>query len=67
MRVEWLEKALKNLENEANFIALENPNAADDFSVAIFASVDKLAQFPSMGLKVRSSTPESGRHPTGPT
>lgn len=35
MRVEWLEKALKNLEDEANYIALENPKAADDFSDAI--------------------------------
>lgn len=41
MRVEWLEKALKNLEDEAIYIALENPRAADDFSDAIFASVDK--------------------------
>lgn len=49
MQVEWLEKALKNLEDEANYIALENPKAADDFSEAIFASVDKLAQFPAMG------------------
>lgn len=49
MRVEWLEKALKHLEDEANYIALENPRAADDFSDAIFASVDKLAQFLSMG------------------
>ena len=31
MQVEWLEKALKNLEDEANYIALENPKAADDF------------------------------------
>lgn len=53
MRVEWLEKALKNLEDEANYIALENPKAADDFSVAIFASVDRLAQFPSMGREGR--------------
>lgn len=52
MRVEWLEKALKNLEDEASYIALENPKAADDFSAAIFTSVDKLAQFPAMGLKV---------------
>lgn len=43
MRVEWLETALKNLEDEANYIALENPQAADDFSEAIFSSVDKLA------------------------
>ncbi|KPB68885.1 Ribbon-helix-helix protein domain-containing protein [Pseudomonas syringae pv. maculicola] len=30
MRIEWLAKALKNLEDEANYIALENPKAADD-------------------------------------
>jgi toxin ParE1/3/4 len=35
MRVEWLEKALKSLEDEASYIALENPKAADDFSDAI--------------------------------
>ncbi len=67
MRVEWLEKALKNLEDEANYIALENPKAADDFSDAIFASVDKLAQFPRWAVKVGLNTPENGRYPTGPT
>jgi toxin ParE1/3/4 len=56
MRVEWLEKALKNLEDEANYIALENPKAADDFSDAIFVSVDGLAQFPSMGREGRGKT-----------
>jgi plasmid stabilization system protein ParE len=40
VRVEWLATALKNLEDEAGYIALENPKAADDFSEAIFASVD---------------------------
>ena len=53
MRVEWLAKALKNLEDEASYIALENPKAADEFSEAIFASVDKLAQFPTMGREGR--------------
>lgn len=53
VRVEWLEKALKNLEDEASFIALENPKAADDFSDAIFASVDKLVRFPAMGREGR--------------
>ena len=53
MRVEWLEKALKNLEDEANYIALENPKAAGDFSDAIFAGVDNLAQFPTMGREGR--------------
>ena len=65
MRVEWLEKALKNLEDEANYIALENPRAADDFSDAIFASVDKLAQFLSMGREAGSKTPENGQYPIG--
>ena len=53
MQIEWLEKALKNLEDEANYIALENPKAADDFSVAMFASVDKLTHFPSMDREGR--------------
>lgn len=53
MRVEWLEIALKNLEDEASYIALENPAAADDFSDAIFASVEKLALFPSIGREGR--------------
>jgi plasmid stabilization system protein ParE len=51
--VEWLARALKNLEDQANYIALENPKAADDFSEAIFASVDRLAQFPDMGREGR--------------
>lgn len=38
MQVEWLERALKNLEDESNYIALENPKAADDLSAAIFAT-----------------------------
>ena len=64
-RVEWLEKALRNLEDEANYIALENPKAADEFSDAIFASVDKLAQFPSWDAKVGLNTPTNGQCPTG--
>ena len=53
MRVEWLERALKNLEDEASYIALENPKAANDFSDAVFASVEKLARFPAMGREGR--------------
>jgi len=53
MRVEWLERALHNLEDEASYIALENPKAADDFVDAIFASVEKLAWFPAMGREGR--------------
>jgi plasmid stabilization system protein ParE len=39
-----LKKRSKNLEDEANYITLENPKAADDFSDAIFAIIDKTAQ-----------------------
>lgn len=60
MRVEWLEKALKNLEDKVNYIALENPKATDDFSDAIFASVDNLAKSPAMGREGRVKKHESG-------
>ena len=53
MRVEWLRTALKNLDDEATFIALENPTAAADFVKAIFASVEHLAQFPAIGREGR--------------
>lgn len=53
MQVEWLAAALKNLEDEAGYIALENPEAADALSDAIFASVDKIALFPQMGREGR--------------
>jgi plasmid stabilization system protein ParE len=65
VRVEWLEKALKNLEDEANYIALENPQAADDFADAIFASVDHLARFPAMGREGRVKIHANGPCRTG--
>lgn len=55
MRVEWLRRALRDLEEEVAYIALENPEAADRFSEAIFASVDKLKLFPTMGREGRIS------------
>ncbi|MFJ2479993.1 type II toxin-antitoxin system RelE/ParE family toxin [Pseudomonas sp. NPDC087598] len=53
MRVEWLRTALKNLDDEAAYIALENPKAASEFVQAIFASVDHLEQFPASGREGR--------------
>jgi plasmid stabilization system protein ParE len=53
MRVEWLKTALKNLDEEAAYIALENPAAAVAFVQAIQASVEKLAPFPAMGREGR--------------
>lgn len=67
MRVEWLEKALKNLEDESDYLALENPQAADDFSDAIFASVDRLAIFPALGRVGRVRTRANGLSPIGLT
>jgi plasmid stabilization system protein ParE len=66
VRVEWLATALKNLEDEAGYIALGNPKAADDFSEAIFASVEKLAQFPAMGREGRVKNTREWAVPIGP-
>jgi plasmid stabilization system protein ParE len=53
MRVEWLRTALKNLDDEAAYIAIENPKAAAEFVQAILASVDHLASFPATGREGR--------------
>jgi len=53
MRIEWLRTALKNLDDEAAYIAIENPKAAADFVQAILASVDHLARFPATGREGR--------------
>jgi plasmid stabilization system protein ParE len=66
VRVEWLATALKNLEDEAGYIALENPKAADDFSEAIFASETSLPNFRPWGAKAGSKTHVNGRCPIGP-
>ncbi|WP_397449580.1 type II toxin-antitoxin system RelE/ParE family toxin [Pseudomonas sp. NA-150] len=53
MRVEWLRTALKNLDDEAAYIALDNPIAAAGFVSSIVASVEHLAQFPAIGREGR--------------
>lgn len=53
MRVEWLKTALKNLDEESAYIAMENPLAARAFVQAIQASVEQLANFPAMGREGR--------------
>ncbi|WP_440808303.1 type II toxin-antitoxin system RelE/ParE family toxin [Pseudomonas syringae] len=49
MQVEWLKTALKNLDDEAAYISLENPAAAVAFVEAIQISVKQLASFPALG------------------
>jgi len=53
MRVEWLKTALKNLDDAAAHIALDNPQAAQAFMIEVRASVQRLAQFPAMGREGR--------------
>ncbi|AZF14914.1 type II toxin-antitoxin system RelE/ParE family toxin [Pseudomonas sp. R3-18-08] len=49
MQVEWLRTALRNLDDEAAFIAEENPKAAYEFVQAILAGIEHIAQFPALG------------------
>lgn len=53
MRVEWLKAALKNLDDEAAFIAQENPKAAYEFVQAIRTGLEHVAEFPAMGREGR--------------
>ncbi len=49
MRVRWLQKAIKNLDAEADYIAQENSKAAADMFVYVKNKVDSLSEFPSSG------------------
>lgn len=53
MKVEWLRTTLKNLDDEARYIAKDTPQAAARFANAIKASVEQLSQCPSMGHDCR--------------
>jgi toxin ParE1/3/4 len=49
VRVRWLRAALANLEAEAEYIAEDNPAAADRLVQRIFRATDLLARNPAMG------------------
>lgn len=49
MRVRWLRVALKNLDAEAEFIAQDNPAAAERVVQDILRAVDLLKEHPAMG------------------
>lgn len=53
MHVEWLKAALRNLDDEASWIARHNRQAASDFVIAIQTSAQQLALFPDMGRQGR--------------
>ena len=49
MRVRWLRRALRNLEEEADYIARDDPQAAAQVVERIATSVDLLASQPALG------------------
>lgn len=49
MQVEWLKKALQNLEDEAEYIAQEDPAAASLVVQHIVKSIDLLRENPALG------------------
>lgn len=53
MRVKWLRKALANLEDEAAYIAQDNPAAAARFIETVFTAVAQLTDYPALGRQGR--------------
>jgi plasmid stabilization system protein ParE len=49
MRVRWLRTALRNLEDEAAYIAADDPAAARLVVGRVLRAVDQLAEQPSLG------------------
>lgn len=49
MRIYWVPEALENLEQEADYIAVDDPVAAAQVLNKIYTSVDNLLHNPSMG------------------
>ncbi len=49
MRVRWLRTALRNLDEEAAFIATENPVAARTVVTRVLDAVAQLAEQPGLG------------------
>jgi toxin ParE1/3/4 len=55
MDVKWLRVALENLDAEAEYIANDNPRAAERTAIAIREAVKLLSDFPAMGRTGRVS------------
>ncbi len=53
MRVRWLRTALRNLDDEATFIATDNPKAAQQLVQRVFDTVAALADQPALGRSGR--------------
>jgi toxin ParE1/3/4 len=48
-KIIWTEPALDQLDEIAEYIALDNPLAASELVVRVFKKVDRLEQFPNSG------------------
>ena len=55
MRVRWLRKALRNLDDEANHIASDSPDAAQRVVQRVLEAVAMLAEQPGLGRPGRVS------------
>ena len=53
MQIKWLRAALRDIENQIDYIAADNPPAAARLSGRLAASVNRLAEFPEMGREGR--------------
>ena len=49
MPIKWLRTALRNLDDHANYIAENNPNAGQRAVERVRAAVNQLAEYPNMG------------------
>lgn len=49
MEIKWLRKALKNLDQEAEYIARDNPTTAREMVARIHHTVSLLADNPALG------------------
>jgi len=49
MKIKWLKKALQNLNHEAEYIAKENPQAANEIVRKIINTIRLLESNPAMG------------------
>jgi toxin ParE1/3/4 len=49
VRVRWLRRALRNLDEEAEYIARDDPDAAAQMVGRIATSVEQLATHPALG------------------
>ena len=49
MRVRWLRRALRNLDEEADYIARDNPDAGARTALRIATAVEQLTSHPASG------------------